>query len=671
MQWFAWMTEAAMKILCTIQSFVVGEGKKLRAVSPSASFLLVPALFGLFSSALADTTFNYNCPAFTSILSNEPSGYPPQGAGTGPDSCNQPERDHPGVMSFCKAPPGDPLDVADYDTLMKVTGSFTLSDDENCTPPDWLANHRDGYDCVNNWMCLESYTFTDGRVEFSYSRLDDLAPNHVVKCFGPTIYAANPPTFPEPRITYWHIWLEYRPPIIYEADGETQSSLNIGLKSYFLSTKNVRNVTPRDYGKIQKCTYKEAGCTGFRIDEGAVISYEGAWSVDSTPTNEPPIADAGLDETVHVNTVVNLNGAASYDPDGHSLTYDWQLFLGETEVTEQLSDSIAVDPTFTADVLGPPNYFARLTVTDSEGLASATDEAIISTSNTAPVADAGPDQVVTLVESEVPLNGTASYDTDGDTITFDWDLTVRPAESAAELSDHYAAQSSFIPDVYGDYEASLVVNDGYADSDADSVLVSFNNVPPVAHAGGTQAVMVGDTVILEGIGDDENGDALTFWWSFVSMPEGSGAVLSDQAAASTTFVADTRGDYVVSLTVNDGFVDSETDNARIIATGYPSQIIENVGELIDVVNAFPTNALKNRKLSKAMTNKLAAVISMVDEGEFESAHDKLIHDFSKKMDGCQVNGMPDRNDWVVSCEKQDAMQPMLQECIEMLEDLYL
>ena len=54
-----------------------------------------------------------------------------------------------------------------------------------------------------------------------------------------------------------------------------------------------------------------------------------------------------------------------------------------------LDDTTAVKPSFTPDLTG--DYLLRLVVTDSRGAKSDPDEVLVSTYNTAPVADAGED----------------------------------------------------------------------------------------------------------------------------------------------------------------------------------------------------------------------------------------------------------------------------------------
>jgi hypothetical protein len=145
-------------------------------------------------------------------------------------------------------------------------------------------------------------------------------------------------------------------------------------------------------------------------------------------------------------------------------------------------------------------------------------------------------------------------------------LDQKPDGSAAELDDPTAATPTFVADVQGEYVVTLVVEDPWVSSDTVSVTVSFDNVQPVADAGGNQSVMVGDTVWLDGSeSHDVNLDSLTFAWSIVSQPEASQAQLSDPAVIGPIFVADQAGTYVVSLVVNDGWVDSDPANVTIEA----------------------------------------------------------------------------------------------------------
>ena len=290
-------------------------------------------------------------------------------------------------------------------------------------------------------------------------------------------------------------------------------------------------------------------------------------TASAVPVNNPPVANAGVDENVTVDDTVTLDGSGSTDADGDALTYLWSLSVpGGSGAT--LSDPTAVSPTFVADVAG--DYVAQLIVNDSTE-DSAADTATITASavpvNNPPVADAGLDQSV-LAGDTVTLDASGSSDADGDALTYSWSLSV-PMGSGATLTDPTAIVQMFVADVDGDYVAQLIVNDGADDSVPDSVVIMAAlpaaNQPPVANAGPDQLVAIGMTVNLDGSGSsDPEADMLTFSWSLTTIPAGSGATLSDAAAVGPSFVADVIGDYVLQLIVNDGEFDSAPDTVMVM-----------------------------------------------------------------------------------------------------------
>jgi hypothetical protein len=73
--------------------------------------------------------------------------------------------------------------------------------------------------------------------------------------------------------------------------------------------------------------------------------------------NNPPIANAGPDQSVRMGAIVTLDGTESYDREGESLAYSWTQTSGP-EVT--LNDSTSVRPTFTS-----PDVRANTTLTFS------------------------------------------------------------------------------------------------------------------------------------------------------------------------------------------------------------------------------------------------------------------------------------------------------------------
>lgn len=111
------------------------------------------------------------------------------------------------------------------------------------------------------------------------------------------------------------------------------------------------------YGTIKA---RKNGATGVATSE---------WSFTvPTPTNTPPVANAGPDQTVTAGgggtASVVFTGAGSSDSDGTIVSYQWDI-----ESITQSFDATGVNPTV---ALPPATYTAFLTVTDDDG-ATATD----------------------------------------------------------------------------------------------------------------------------------------------------------------------------------------------------------------------------------------------------------------------------------------------------------
>ena len=83
--------------------------------------------------------------------------------------------------------------------------------------------------------------------------------------------------------------------------------------------------------------------------------------------------------------------------------------------------------------------------------------------NVAPTANPGPSQNV-VVGTVVSMDGSASKDSDGGSLTFKWTLIGRPIGSAASLTNPTYPNPKFAVDLAGNYVVSLVVSDGKADS---------------------------------------------------------------------------------------------------------------------------------------------------------------------------------------------------------------
>jgi hypothetical protein len=164
-------------------------------------------------------------------------------------------------------------------------------------------------------------------------------------------------------------------------------------------------------------------------------------NVADLPENSPPEANAGSDRDVRVGVTVTLDGSASSDADGDDLTFSWSLVHRPDESTAALTGADTSNPSFVADRAG--TYEAVLVVND-EKVDSDPDSVTIE-ANTPPEANAGEDQNVETGDT-VSLDGTASSDPDGDTLTYNWILVTIPDESTAALTGADTSNPRFTAD---------------------------------------------------------------------------------------------------------------------------------------------------------------------------------------------------------------------------------
>ncbi len=196
------------------------------------------------------------------------------------------------------------------------------------------------------------------------------------------------------------------------------------------------------------------------------------------------------------------------------------------------------------------------------------------------------------------------------------------------------------------------------------------NQAPIADAGADRTVALGDTVLLDaGNSSDPDGASLLYDWSLLFVADGSTAEIAEPTAKSTSFVADRSGAYVVNLVVSDGDLESEPATATITAVPVADAAMEAAEEIAEALVELPTDGLQNANTATPLINKLNAIQDMIDRGAYRAALNQLKNDVLPKTDGCALTGEPDRNDWLVTCEAQAEVYPLVIRTIELLERL--
>jgi hypothetical protein len=216
---------------------------------------------------------------------------------------------------------------------------------------------------------------------------------------------------------------------------------------------------------------------------------------------------------------------------------------------------MGISPTVT---LTTGTHPITLTVTDDED-ASDTDTVSV-TVESAPVADAGPDQTVDDTDGDgsedITLDGSGSTDADGTIISYVW------TENGTQIA---TGVSPTVNLAVGTYTITLTVEDEAGLTDTDTVTIIVNS-PPTADAGADQTVVDSDgdgseEVTLDGSGSsDSDGTIQSYSWDLGT----------EVAMGVSPTVSLTVGTHPITLTVTDDDGLTGTDTVTITVQSPPT-----------------------------------------------------------------------------------------------------
>jgi hypothetical protein len=257
--------------------------------------------------------------------------------------------------------------------------------------------------------------------------------------------------------------------------------------------------------------------------------------------NQPPIADAGPDQSVEQTSLqganVTLNGAGSSDPNNDTLTYFWNWTGGSAS---------GISPT----VMLPPGM-TNITLTVSDGEFNSTDTVSITIGDTTPPnVDAGEDRIVEAVApdgAQVMLHGEATDDVDMD-LYYVWSEEETVLGTEANLT---------ITLSLGSHILTLNATDDSGNMGTDNVTIDVvDTTPPEVNAGEDMTVEAGYETTVHGSATDLVDMDLDYVWK-----EGQ-TILGTEVNLTYMF---TLGTHVLTLSATDDSGNVGTDNVTIEA----------------------------------------------------------------------------------------------------------
>lgn len=246
---------------------------------------------------------------------------------------------------------------------------------------------------------------------------------------------------------------------------------------------NVFNAVPATIDEGQSTTLNwvtEYGDTVTIVGIGD-LPAAGQVLVNPTSTTEYTLTVTNETGSVSQNVTVNVIPTPTPDPvisfftavpdtidQGEFTTISWSTQHANTVTLEGFGEVNA-----NGSLILSPEDTTSYTLTATNGSGTATAEITITVNpvvpNTEPVADAGIDFQVNDAGLTVQLNGSASFDPDGDSLSYAWEQLTGPTVT---LTGADTATPSFTTLNRGDvYTFRLVVSDGRGGVDTDTVTV--------------------------------------------------------------------------------------------------------------------------------------------------------------------------------------------------------
>lgn len=220
--------------------------------------------------------------------------------------------------------------------------------------------------------------------------------------------------------------------------------------------------------------------------------------------------------------------------------------------------------------------------------------------NLPPIAQTGDDQAVRFC-SIVQLDGSASFDPEGDALTYEWKLIGAPDTSSFTI---YKTDGFTIP---------LAIPTGFTDRFHSAALGTVHGVDPLQFGD----ILLVDATAYDIISTGSDGSGFYALISAESLPDNLSARpfrvyrqrgISEPTSVHPTFLADVLGFYRFELIVNDGDLDSipAVTVVNVVDSPLPRGLVPNLDFVFDYLSDYWT-MLEDRDVISTFWSSMAQV----------------------------------------------------------------
>ncbi len=239
-----------------------------------------------------------------------------------------------------------------------------------------------------------------------------------------------------------------------------------------------------------------------------VTDLDGDWDLDTVTItvvdSTPPVADAGQDAIVKVDTSHDFNGSLSYDNVG-IVWYNWSFGDGQYDN----GTNITTNHTYTAEGI----YIVTLNCSDAVGLWSTDTVTITVNPSDPPIAKAGPDNS-TNEGSPIIFNGSLSTDDFG-IVNFTWDIDESDGLDFSNPT-FWGEEITHTYNIPGTYIVTLNVTDEHGGWDLDNLTVIVIDItPPNAVAIIPTPIDEDTSYMFDASGSSDNSGSIAYYnWTW-------------------------------------------------------------------------------------------------------------------------------------------------------------